>query len=461
MKKLRMGKLFLWLVAFGIWPVNLVRGADLHRTPIYSGTQAIAAVTAGDFDPLHPGLELACLLANGSIMELALEASGWTTNILFQRPGFAWDTPATRVSLSVGDVLYNNPGQEIVVNIERQLIVVYYGPSGWTNQIVADLTAFVGTAWGAEIGDCDPSNAGEEIFFIFEGVLDFSFGTVYARSTGGWKENIVYNAEVGMDSVIGDSNPDVAGNEIIVVTEMGPAYEILPPPAGGAGPWPKRTIWDDFDNAGWVVKLADVDPASPGNELVYGTRYSDRILMSRFNGTNRHTVDILMTGINTNQFSSMFDVAAGQVFSASPAAEIFGVDGSGSLYLVQQTVNQWVGSVLWQDSNALYAVLTADLIPTPGNEVIAAGASGKVFLFYNPSPTLSLTLTAQQQPVLSWLARQGWTYHIEKTTNLTSIPIWSPVTNLTSGAFIGTLNYTNPEPATQAAWFRLRSTLSP
>jgi hypothetical protein len=39
-------------------------------------------------------------------------------------------------------------------------------------------------------------------------------------------------------------------NEIIVVTEMGPANEIMPRAGGGPGPWPKRTIRDDFDNAG-------------------------------------------------------------------------------------------------------------------------------------------------------------------------------------------------------------------
>ena len=262
-----------------------------------------------------------------------------------------------------------------------------------------------------------------------------------------------------MDAAIGDTNPGSVGNEIIVVTEMGPAYEILPPPAGGVGPWPKRTIWDDFDNAGWVVKVAEVDPASPGNELIYGTRYSDRILLSRYNGTNRHQVDILLTGNNTNHPNSMFDVAVGQVFPATPTAEILGVDGSGSVYIVRKIANQWQSSVLWLDTKALHGVLAADLIPLPGNEVIVAGASGAVTLLYNPASPLNLALSAQQQAVLSWPAVSGWTYSIEATTNLSSNPIWTAVTNLSySNGFSDTLTYTNSQPTTHARWFRLKVT---
>src|SRR4030095_9371222 len=228
----------------------------------------------GDFDPNHSGKELACLMADGSVIELTISPSGWTESPIFTyRDGvFRWEDPRTRVSLNVGDVLSENPGHEIVLSLQRRIVVIYFEPSsGWTNRVVADFSQAFGTSWGAEVGDCDHSHPGDEVFSIFEGVFDFSSGTVYGEVNGTWQPNDVYYAEVGMDAAIGDSNPDFGRDEIVVVTEMGPAYEIMPPATGGPGPWPKRTIWDDFDNAGWVVKIADVDPESDGIEIVYGT----------------------------------------------------------------------------------------------------------------------------------------------------------------------------------------------
>jgi hypothetical protein len=454
MKIARKGIYLLMLV---LLPGRAAAQIQFYPLPILSATQAVAAITFGDFDRLHSGKELGILMADGSIVELTLGASGWASNTIFRyKGGFPWDGPATRVSLRVGDVLSEYAGQELVVSYQDRVVAVYRTSGGWSNRIVADFSGLAGTSWGAEVGDCDTIHPGEEVFSIFEGVLDFSSGTVYGETNGTWYQNDVYQAEVGMDAAIGDSNPNLTGNEIIVVTEMGPAYEIMPPAAGGPGPWPKRTIWNDVDNAGWVVKIADVDPQIPGNEIVYGTRYSDRIMMSRHNGTNMHQVDILLTGINTNTSNSMYDIAIGQVFPASPSAEILGVDSSGSLYLVQQVTNHWLGSIPWQDTNALYAVAAADLIPSlPGHQIVVAGASGTVTLLCNPSSVLNLALTAQQQAVLSWTALKGLTYQVETTTNLSSA--WSQLTNLVfEGTFSGTLWFTNTETVPHERFFRLK-----
>jgi hypothetical protein len=394
-----------------------------------------------------------------------LGPSGWTTNTIFQyKGGFPWNGPQSRVTLNVGEVLATNAGQEIVLSYESRVVVVYRGPFGiWTNQTIADFGPFVGTSWGAEVGDCDRGHAGEEVFSIYEGVLDFSSGSVYSQSNSTWNQNIVYAAEVGMDAAIADTNPDSVGDEIIVVTEMGPAYEITPPAVGGPGPWSRRTIWDDFENAGWVVKIADVDPATPGNEIVYGTRYSDRIMMSRHNGTNIHNVQVVLTGINTNTLNSMFDVATGQVFVTSPAAEVLGVDGSGSVYVVQKATNQWQGWVLWQDTNALYAVVTADLVPgIPGDEVVVAGAAGVVTLLCNPAPVLNLAATVEPA-VLSWTALRGLSYAVETTTNLFSNSPWLQLTNLVyQGTFPGPLSYTNTAGSSpNGRFFRVSASRQP
>jgi hypothetical protein len=441
---------------------NLLAGTEIYSARIFSTTQAVAAVTSGDFDPLHEGDELACALANGDVIELTLAPSGWTANSIYVYSGPEpppWEDPRSRVTLNVGDVLPENAGKEIVLSYFRHVVAVYYSPSsGWTHRIVADYSGTFGTMWGTEVGDCDRTLAGEEVFSIHEGVFDFSSGYVFGRTNGFWEQKMVYSAEVGMGAAIGDANPGSAGEEIIVVTEMGPAYEITPLPAGGSGLWPSRTIWNDPENAGWVVKVADVEPETPGNEIVYGTRCTDRIMMSRHNGTTAHDLEILFTGTNTNFLNSMLDIAIGQVYPASPAAEILGVDASGAVYIVQRVTNQWHGSVLWRDTNELYAVVAADLLPTPGDEVVVAGASGAVTLLCNPTSVLNLSWTAQRDAVLSWNSVTGLTYAIETTTNLASTP-WRHVTNLPHhGGFHGLLSYTNaPGDTVRERWFRVKA----
>jgi len=456
-------KAVLWLAALSLLPSNGSPDVKMYPARIFSGTQAVAAITAGEFDPIHPGNELACLMADGSVLELALDDSGWKARSLFVytgNPPVPWEDPRSRATLNIGDVLPEHAGKEVVLSFYHHIVAVYHTPSsGWTNQIVADFTERFGTFWGAEVGDCDPSHAGDEVFSIHEGVFDFSSGTVYGETNGIWEQNLAYSAEVGMDAAIGNSNPDLGGDEIIVVTEMGPAYEITPPAGGGPGLWQRRTIWNDFDNAGWVARIGDVDPDSPGNEIVYGTRYSDRIMMSRHNGTNMHNVDILLTGVNTNELNNMLDVAIGQLFPGTSGAEILGVDASGSVYVVERVTDQWQGTVLWQDTNALYTVAAAELIPTPGEEVVVAGASGAVTLLLNPSPNLHVASTAERQTALSWNAIAGLSYAVETTTNLVSGSSWNQVTNLVyQGGFHGALTYTNPlADAALERWFRVKT----
>ncbi len=324
----------LWLTLLVVLPCSRAARVDVYASTIYTGTQAVGAVTCADFDPVHPGKELACFLADGSILELALGPTGWTATNIFSYHGGSplWRDPTMRVSLKVGKVLPNVPGQQLVLSYFQQVFAVYYTiETGWTNQIISDQSANLGTSWDADVGPCDPTQTGDQVFSLFEAVYDFSSGTIYGNRDGVWKENFVYYAEVGMGVAIGNTNPDHSGNEIVVTTEMGPTYEILPPPTGGPGPWPMRTLWDDFENAGWVVKIGDVDPDTAGNEVIYGSRYSDSIMLSRYNGTNQHDLEILFTGVNTNTVANnIFDIAIGQIVPKSPGKQIVGVDESGS-----------------------------------------------------------------------------------------------------------------------------------
>ncbi len=156
----------------------------------------------------------------------------------------------------------------------------------------------------------------------------------------------------------------------------------MPPSDPQQTPWPRTTIWNDFENAAWVVRIADVDPALAGNEVVYGARYSDRIMMSRRLPDGTHALETLFMGIVPPNQTSVWDIAVDDLNPASPTLEILGVDDSGSLYFVEKTGGAWQGSIIWQDiAGPLHAVVTGDFDPgTAAVEIIATGESGQLTL---------------------------------------------------------------------------------
>ena len=184
-----------------------------------------------------------------------------------------------------------------------------------------------------------------------------------------------------MDSAVGDFNWEKSGPEIVIVTEMGPTYELIEPSNSDAAEWTKATIWDDEENAGWVSQVADIDWWSPGDEIVYGTRYSNKILLSRHTGSGHHEVETLFTGNATEEPLNIWDIAIGDVLPQSPGLEILGVDHTGSVYLVRRDGEAWQGQVIWQDAGPLYAVEACDVLPQrSGDEILVAGEKGIVTL---------------------------------------------------------------------------------
>jgi hypothetical protein len=169
-------------------------------------------------------------------------------------------------------------------------------------------------------------------------------------------------------------------------------YEITPDldePPGKFDEWPRRTLWNDFDNAPWTLRIADVLPDEPGNEIVYGSRYNDRILLSREapSGTG-HEMQVLFTGLATEPMT-MWDIAVGDFVpeaGRSPTLEIVGVDDLGMAYLVERdSAGVWSGQPMWQDTagggGGLFASVMADFLPnSPGPEIVVAGQSGAITL---------------------------------------------------------------------------------
>jgi len=372
-------------------------GSAFVASRVYQSAGPIYGLAGGEFDLAHDGMEIACLTSDGlmsSMLQLSPNFLSWEVSVRYQG-----QTPVsemkTRPTIGIGDVHSGYPGNEVVMFTRSPSIVtlLFRDPNGaWLHEVLDDKTEWTGDGWGARVGDYDPFRPGDEIFYIYESPMDFSTGTLFREIAGVWEQEYIYGideiGEVGMDSAAGDFNWDHSGPEMVIATEMGPTYELIAAQDANEVDWPRRAIWRDADNAGWVTKIADVDPWSPGNEIVYGTRYSNRIMMSRHNGDRPHDPQILFTGnaIGGLGAGNMWDIAVGDVLLRSPGLEILGVDDTGSVYLVQRIGDTWEGQVIWQDSRPLYAVTVGDFLPErSGDEILVAGKSGAITILI---PTL-------------------------------------------------------------------------
>ena len=353
----------------------------MNARPLHQFDAPIAAMALGEIDDAQSGPELIAVDSKGVVWQLNPPSGG-----IGEWPAVALPIAVeaalynSKPTLSIGDALPDSPGNEIVIETLNTVNLLARNALGqWEKQVVFDGGKFIGTTWGARLGEIDPARPGVELLFIHEGILDFSTGqfALPPASPGGeWQKQIVYEGEVGMDSAIGDTNPALSGNEIIIPTEMGPVYEVSPQP-GNPGIWPRRTLFDDFENAPYALQIGDILPDEPGNEIVYGTRYTASVSMSR-ETPGGHVMQVLYTAEYKFQMA-MYDIAAGNVMSASPALEIVGVDEVGRAHLVQYDGQSWSGQPIWQDTGTLHAALVADVLPLrPGDEILVTGQSGTI-----------------------------------------------------------------------------------
>lgn len=365
------------ITTFGQYQTEIIHQAD---GPLF----LITTAALGGSEAQH---ELIAVAGDGTVLRLSRTHTGWSVQPLpVSMEPVVNLSMASRPTISAGDVLPQHAGDEIVAQTADNVsVLVQTEPGTWEKQLAADFSDLVGLHWGARIGDIDPARPGSEIFYIFEGIFDISTGHVAQSDGERWHDQMVYLDEVGMDSAIGDVDPANPGNEIVITTEMGPTYLITPQP-GTPGLWPKRTLWDDFDNSGWRVLIANVLPEREGNEIVYGTRYNNSILLS-YETEDDHEMEVLFTGSAVEPEPSMYDIAIGNINPDSSSLEIVGVDATGRVYLVEHDGDSWSGRTLWQDpSGGLYAVTVADFVPhCSGDEIIVTGASGAVTLLAPPN----------------------------------------------------------------------------
>jgi hypothetical protein len=378
--------LFFMAILFGVLgqTSSAAEQPEFVATQIHQASTPVYGLAWGDFDPCNVGMEATFIASDGSVFELLPNVPDWQLTKIYQ--GVSSINWLHRETLSIGDVHSGYAGNEVIScagTYPTLINVIFHDPAaGWSNEVVFDSTGLIGQSWGAYVGDYDPCHPGDEIFHIYEGAMDFSTGILYSEVAGVWGNEGIYAAEVGYGSAAGEFNPDHPGPEIVVVSEARPAYEILMPERT------QRIIWFGLDDSALVVEIADVDPCYPGNELIYGTAFNNRIMMSRHNGANPHYLEVLFTG-NATEYgrTAMLDIAIGDILPQEAGLEILGVDHTGSVYLVRRVDGVWQGQVIWQDSDSLHAVIAGDFLPArSGDEILVAGESGAITL-------LSLTFT--------------------------------------------------------------------
>jgi len=356
---------------------------------VYTGANPIFSLDCGELNSTHSGPEIAVLTNDGQVRIITPGTIPWADVVVIADNDTVWSV-FERPTVAVGDLDPSVAGDEIASMSSQHLnVATRVGEDFWSVALLYDSSPFIGSAWGARVGDYMPSHPGDEVFMIYEGILDCSDGTVFYLSNGMWGDDVVYEGQVGMDSAAGEFDSFTFGPDVIITTEMGPTHVIWESPVPPDDPWPGYVLWDDMDNAGWVCELADVDEFYPGSEIVYGTRYNNSILVSYGPDLGGPAVQLIFTGQDNVHPMNMVDIATGNIIPESGDLEIVGVDDSGRLYLVRRDQWSWVGQNIWTDTTGgLYAVVVEDFLPEyPGQEIVVAGETGNLTLIRRQDPS--------------------------------------------------------------------------
>ncbi len=356
---------------------------------VYTGANPIFSLDCGELNLDHSGPEIAVLTNDGYVRIVTPGTTPWPGVVVIADTDTAWSA-TSRATVAVGDLDPSVAGDEIAsMSSQHMNVATRVWGDFWERVLVFNNDGYSGSIWGARVGDYMPSHPGDEIFLIYEGVLDSSNGMAFYFWNGMWRNDIVYRGAVGMDSAAGEFDPFNPGPEVIITTEMGPTHVIWEEPVLSDNFWLGYVLWDDMDNAGWVCEIADVDETFSGSEIVYGTRYNNSILVSSPPGSGGPTVELIFTGQDNDPQRNMLDIATGNIIPESEALEIVGVDDTGRLYLIRREQGSWVGETIWTDTEGgLYAVVVEDFLPEyPGQEIIVAGETGNLTLIRRQDPS--------------------------------------------------------------------------
>jgi hypothetical protein len=373
--------LLLGLLALSNYPLSAQPRYLIDSQSVWWSNETIFSLDTGELQPDHLGCEIALLDSTGSVYLITPQAPFWSSRCIIND----YDPPAymaARPTVAVGDLIADAQGEEVVAMASMHLNIASRNEDEvWQYETIFSSEGMTGHPWGARAGDYLPSLPGDELMLIQETVYDFAVGHLGYRLDDKWRLDVIYNGEVGMDSAAGEFDSGHDGTEIIIPTEMGPFYQLIETGSPPYDCWSRVMVLHDFSHAGWVSIIADVEPEFPGDEIIFGTRYTNSILIDHVT-ESIHNLELIFTGEAEAPVLNMWDIATGDILPTVGKDEIIGVDNTGRVYLLWRDANGWGSETLWIDPGGpLYAVVVADFDQShPGEEILVGGVSGTLTL---------------------------------------------------------------------------------
>ena len=196
-----------------------------------------------------------------------------------------------------------------------------------------------------------------------------------------WRAEVLIESEHGMGgAAIGDLDPDSPGNEVVVVNAAGEAWLAR----RVAGKWRPERIYNG-DGELITCAVGDVDPGHPGNEFV-------GVGMVRGEESRRglgHVVMVHKDGaewIATQVFQDdhmIHGVAIGDVSSLHKGNEIVACGFNHRVTLLSLDSGRWGSEVIYVGSDRMKIAAVADVLPErQGLEVVVSGSDGNVVVLW-------------------------------------------------------------------------------
>lgn len=249
----------------GVW--------DIRK--IWEGPAFVHGIASGDIDPRFAGNELAAVDYKGNVHCIRSEGDRWTSEIVFTDSDKLKD-------VAVRDFLALNKGDEIVcVGLSGKATLIWFDGAKWQHQAV----------W-----DGGRSNAGV-------GVNRIDAGEIVPGH--------------GLDIILGCDSGEI----VMIHRKIGHPSQIDEEAAG----WVQRRLFTDTDKIRGVA-LADLDDASPGNEVaIFG--YSKEIKLLTFEGDR---ISATLIGKDSDKGHWL---ASGELVGPNRTAELVTVGYSGKVTL--------------------------------------------------------------------------------------------------------------------------------
>ncbi len=314
------------------------------------------------------------------------EGDIWYNKRLFNRSYDVWFVPA----LAVGDLDPDVEGAEVVEGLYELIVLTYDRTTGnWTNKTIWNPWVEIGECViSLKIGDFDPRHSGNELLCALYAGMVREF---YKESNGTWIQEVIDDSRAGIrtyDCDIGNFDPRFDGNECVVFTE-----ENITEYAWNGTGWYNETIviYSNVPAALWAGRVAELNTTNEVEEIIWGSGWS-QVGLVWWDGSGYEVKRIAWDiGGNTRA------VAVGDCLSGHPGNEIVAGGTSGIVFLLWEENDVWRKAEIYVKDTWIEDIEIGEFDPMhPGNE-IAVGTGWLHEVYENPSVSETTWIL---QPVL-------------------------------------------------------------